>query len=72
MTLNRAICKRCWKDDDPEERVGWHERDNKRWREERKVCCPFTHAQSVFEPMACVDEPPPRFCPYAAEHVVSQ
>jgi len=62
--LNRAICKRCIGRANPQ----WLEQDfvDDYW-DEGFAACPFDGPQDSTP----VDAVPPEWCPYAAEHVLS-
>ena len=61
--LNKGVCKRCigeWDD--------FHEKEC--WRESGDVPCPERY--SIMLDFANIDEPPPEWCPYFVEHIVSE
>ena len=75
MSLSKEICKRCCEQnyvDDPEQGfVGWGHLSDMFWDDDGVVMCAFSDMEGM-PGEAHVDEPPPSWCPYAAEHVVSR
>ena len=78
--LNQSICKRCLVEEvkaygqKPED--GWTYTDEMNWEGDGHagggyVACPGVNLD-LGPHFAKIKEPPPEWCPYAAEHVVSQ
>jgi len=70
MSLSKEICKRCVRrrkrvaDVEPGWTIGWDADDERIFAEHREVVCSAGH-------VALVDEPPPWWCLYAPEQLVS-
>jgi hypothetical protein len=67
--LNKQVCKRCINIHDADDK--WHEADDERWFDQRRVCCP-TIQLGKDTGRASTLKAPPDYCPYELEHVVSK
>jgi len=72
MVLSKAVCKHCSQQaiDESKGYFAWGHYAELVWDDDRLVICPQKHRRGA-DGDAFIDEPPPEWCPYAAEHVVS-
>lgn len=73
MRLNKAICKRCWRESFEQHGWDWDEWTDDVWSNDGVVSCPYDdHSEKHAMLSTDVERPePPSYCPYAAEHVVN-
>jgi len=80
MPLSEAVCKRCWTEGGRQPEA-WGEQQEREWRSGEVLCMIRTEQSMEAEPgqrpmpEECwlpTDCLPPAWCPYAAEHAVSQ
>lgn len=72
MVLSKAVCKHCVEQslDEPDSPFAWCHYADSVW-DDGLVICPSRYAPGADgEAFTC--EPPPSWCPFAAEHIVSQ
>ena len=74
--LNKEVCKCCIK---KYENMPWSSISEFHWEESKMVACPWIDRRDTGYPegpqgpgTANIKDNPPEWCPYAAEHVVSQ
>jgi hypothetical protein len=72
--LSKQICQACRYDSYSalEHRWAWSDTDERYWRDGRVICPIDVCHDSSCDHTPYISGPPPKCCPYTAEHIVSQ
>ena len=72
MRLSRNVCMACIVSLNATDGLEWNQFDDERWEHEDVVICPFRYVGFGMPTNRVKINEIPKWCPYSAEHLVSQ